>query len=183
MPQLAVWFHGDALDLRADKIQNIIGFKCHNCLNKRPPVCPHPYPTGSSKGDFVSENDAEAECNVEDSNGFPHPDDRSADRKSRSNDEPMDILLTVNIEKQSSGSMPKSDKHVDLKFNKKIILGNDSVEQGGSKEKVPKYVENESAISKSDVVVKEAEFSPLVHNLVNDLTNRGSGICSKESSF
>ncbi|KAL3850928.1 hypothetical protein ACJIZ3_012810 [Penstemon smallii] len=36
-----VWFHGDALDLTEDKIDHLIGFKCHKCLNKRPPVCPH----------------------------------------------------------------------------------------------------------------------------------------------
>ncbi|KAI3461148.1 hypothetical protein Pfo_017811 [Paulownia fortunei] len=164
-----VWFHGDALDLRDDKIRNIIGFKCHNCLNKRPLICPHHCPTGSNKAELVSVNNAETECNVEDSDGLPHPDDRSTDRKSQSNDESKRILLAVNIEKQSSGSMPMSDqKHKDLASNEKILLGNDSVELGGSKGDVLNSVENESAISKSDMIGKEAEFSPLMHNVVTD---------------
>ncbi|KAL7084603.1 hypothetical protein ACP275_14G232700 [Erythranthe tilingii] len=36
-----VWFHGDALGLTADKINHIFGFKCHNCLEKRPLICPN----------------------------------------------------------------------------------------------------------------------------------------------
>ncbi|KAL3828221.1 hypothetical protein ACJIZ3_017023 [Penstemon smallii] len=51
-----VWFHGDALDLRDDKIENLIGFKCHNCLNKMPPVCPHYNSAGGHKAELVSEN-------------------------------------------------------------------------------------------------------------------------------
>ncbi|KAK6144076.1 hypothetical protein DH2020_020896 [Rehmannia glutinosa] len=58
-----VWFHADALGLGADKIRNIIGFKCHHCLNKRTPICPHHCPTGRN--------------NMEESAGLPHPDDRS----------------------------------------------------------------------------------------------------------
>ncbi|XP_051118610.1 LOW QUALITY PROTEIN: DDT domain-containing protein PTM-like [Andrographis paniculata] len=50
------WFHGDALNLTADKIEHIISFKCHMCLDKRPPLCPHHFPVGSTKGEFVSEN-------------------------------------------------------------------------------------------------------------------------------
>ncbi|EPS59031.1 hypothetical protein M569_15781, partial [Genlisea aurea] len=34
-----VWFHGDAVGLSADKLENVIEFKCHHCLNKTSPVC------------------------------------------------------------------------------------------------------------------------------------------------
>ncbi|XP_022847458.1 DDT domain-containing protein PTM isoform X1 [Olea europaea var. sylvestris] len=35
------WFHGDAFNLKAEKVEKLIGFKCHKCLYKNPPVCPH----------------------------------------------------------------------------------------------------------------------------------------------
>ncbi|KAG8388962.1 hypothetical protein BUALT_Bualt02G0179800 [Buddleja alternifolia] len=88
-----VWFHGDALNLRADKIENLIGFKCHKCLNKRPPVCPHHFPTGV---ELVSENKNEKECIGVDSNGLTRSVDRSADLKSQSIDKSKDVFLTVN---------------------------------------------------------------------------------------
>ncbi|KAL0459149.1 UNVERIFIED_CONTAM: DDT domain-containing protein PTM [Sesamum latifolium] len=166
-----VWLHGDALGLTADKIENLIGFKCHTCLNKRPPVCPHHCQTGSSKAELVSENNTKTECTGEDWN-CTHPDDRSADQKSHSTDESKDMLLTVDREKQSSGSMLDSDqKDDDFTLSEKILLGNDSVELGEKKEGVLNAVETESTIRDSDMV-KEAEYLPLTHNLVkNGLTN------------
>lgn len=35
------WFHGDALDLKMEQVDRLIGFKCHNCLKRNPPCCPH----------------------------------------------------------------------------------------------------------------------------------------------
>ncbi|XP_027163771.1 DDT domain-containing protein PTM [Coffea eugenioides] len=35
------WFHGDALDLKMEQVGRLIGFKCHNCLKRNPPCCPH----------------------------------------------------------------------------------------------------------------------------------------------
>ncbi|KAL0419529.1 UNVERIFIED_CONTAM: DDT domain-containing protein PTM, partial [Sesamum radiatum] len=125
-----VWLHGDALGLTADKIENLIGFKCHTCLNKRPPVCPHHCQTGGSKAELVSENNTKTEFTGEDSN-CTHPDERSADQKPHSTDESKDMLLTVDREKQSSGSMLDSDqKDNDFTLSEKILLGNDSVELG-----------------------------------------------------
>lgn len=37
----AGWFHGDAFGLNAENVSNLIGFKCHNCRKRTPPVCPH----------------------------------------------------------------------------------------------------------------------------------------------
>ncbi|KAK4419608.1 DDT domain-containing protein PTM [Sesamum alatum] len=168
-----VWLHGDALGLTADKIENLIGFKCHTCLKKRPPVCPHHCQTESSKAELVSEHNTKTECTGEDSN-CTHPDDRSADRKSHPNDESKDMFLTVDMEKQLSGSMLKSDqKDNDFTLSEKILLGNDSVELGEKNEGVLNAVETESTFRDSDMV-KEAEYLPLTHNLVkNGLTNNG----------
>ncbi|KAI3450013.1 hypothetical protein Pfo_006678 [Paulownia fortunei] len=167
-----VWFHGDALDLRAGEIEKLIGFKCHTCLHKRPAVCPHPCPTGSNKAELVSENNNNTECTGEDSTCLAHPNDRSAYQKSHSNEESKDIFLTVNMEKRWSGSMPESDQiDKDFTSSEKILLGNDSIELGEKKEEALDAVETESTIPNSDMV-KEAECSPLTHNLVkNGLTN------------
>ncbi|KAL8129369.1 hypothetical protein V2J09_018524 [Rumex salicifolius] len=35
------WYHGDAFDLDTEIIKSLIGFRCHVCLEKSPPVCPY----------------------------------------------------------------------------------------------------------------------------------------------
>lgn len=35
------WYHGDAFGLDEQKIGNVIGFRCHECCKRTPPVCPH----------------------------------------------------------------------------------------------------------------------------------------------
>ena len=37
----AAWFHGDAFGLDQTKIDKLIGFRCHTCRKRMPPVCPH----------------------------------------------------------------------------------------------------------------------------------------------
>lgn len=37
----AVWFHGDAFGLDQTKIDILIGFRCHICRKRMPPICPH----------------------------------------------------------------------------------------------------------------------------------------------
>lgn len=73
---LAVWFHGDALNLTADRIEHIIGFKCYTCLQKRPPVCPHQFPTGNG-----------TEHTGEDADSLVHVEDGSTDQLPYSNNE------------------------------------------------------------------------------------------------
>lgn len=83
---IAVWFHGDALDLTAEKIRHLIGFRCHNCLKKRPLICPLECPSGSKKAKLVvSVRNAETDCNVEDTGDYPGYG--SGHRKSYSTDE------------------------------------------------------------------------------------------------
>ncbi|KAI3664245.1 hypothetical protein L6452_44728 [Arctium lappa] len=38
------WYHGDAFGLQDEHIGVIIGFKCHKCRERAPPVCPHLHP-------------------------------------------------------------------------------------------------------------------------------------------
>ncbi|XP_071704699.1 DDT domain-containing protein PTM-like [Rutidosis leptorrhynchoides] len=35
------WYHGDAFGLKEEHIGVIISFKCHNCRERAPPICPH----------------------------------------------------------------------------------------------------------------------------------------------
>lgn len=43
------WYHGDAFGLRDEHISVIIGFKCHKCRERAPPICPHLNPVTESK--------------------------------------------------------------------------------------------------------------------------------------
>ncbi|XP_043724576.1 DDT domain-containing protein PTM-like [Telopea speciosissima] len=35
------WFHGDAFGLTGEKLGSILGFRCHRCRHRNPPLCPH----------------------------------------------------------------------------------------------------------------------------------------------
>ncbi|KAL7113497.1 hypothetical protein ACP275_04G064700 [Erythranthe tilingii] len=149
-----VWFHGDALNLGAGEIGNLIGFKCYTCLNKKPPVCPHHCSTGSNKAELILENNTNTERSVE-----------------NSNNESNDLFLTVNMEKQSSESISVSDqKDKEFPSSENILLPNDFVEKKGE---ALNAVETEANIHNSDMVKKD-ESLPLTQNLVEDgLTNNG----------
>ncbi|GER55040.1 PHD-finger and DNA binding domain-containing protein [Striga asiatica] len=67
-----VWLHFDALNPRAGEIENIIGFKCHLCLHKRPPLCPHPCPIENKDG-LITERKTDTECTMEKSNCLTDP--------------------------------------------------------------------------------------------------------------
>lgn len=43
------WYHGDAFGLKEEHMGIIIGFKCHKCRERAPPVCPHLHPVTESK--------------------------------------------------------------------------------------------------------------------------------------
>ncbi|KAH6755779.1 hypothetical protein C2S53_009907 [Perilla frutescens var. hirtella] len=78
-----VWCHGDALDIGSGKMENIIGFKCHNCLNKRPHVCPHQQDDdGSLEDETISEysggDDWGEDAESEDGSTFEYDDDSEA---------------------------------------------------------------------------------------------------------
>ncbi|GER40759.1 PHD-finger and DNA binding domain-containing protein [Striga asiatica] len=96
-----VWFHVDALNPRAGEIENVIGFKCHLCLNKRPPLCPHPCPIENDKDELISEKKTNTECTKENSNCSAKLSDKSACRKSHYS-ESKDECMAVNFEKQPS---------------------------------------------------------------------------------
>lgn len=178
----ADWFHGDALDLGADKIESVIGFKCHTCLNKAPPTCPHQCPAESSKLEIISGNCAKIECTVEGPHCLPNPENGLAYQRSHFNDKSTDTLSTVNMEKQLQGSVHESDlKDGDLEMADKILLGSDgSIELGGKKGVVSSPLETESTIQNSDMI-REAECRTIIHDLVeNGIThNEKSDVSSK----
>ncbi|KZV56457.1 hypothetical protein F511_08355 [Dorcoceras hygrometricum] len=145
-----VWFHGDALDLSADKFLNLIGFKCHKCLNRTSPVCPYHSPPKINSTEPIPENNAETGCTEEDYK-----------------DEMKNASLNLVSEQQSPGLMSESDqKKKYLALDEKILQSNVSVDE--RKQEVFNAVESESAISVSDLVDKEAEFSPITNNLVEN---------------
>lgn len=36
-----MWFHAEAFGLSSENIDKLIGFRCHMCRQRNPPVCPH----------------------------------------------------------------------------------------------------------------------------------------------
>ncbi|KAL8545103.1 hypothetical protein ACS0TY_005342 [Phlomoides rotata] len=163
------WFHGDALDLRADTIENLIGFKCYTCLKKSPPACPHHCSSGSQK---LSEHKTKTETTGEVSDCLTHPEDRSA-----LNDNSMNTYMAINMEKQLPESLPEeAQKDGDFTSSEKILLENGSVKLDERKGELLNTVETQSTIPN-----EEAECSPLLQNLSkNGLTDQEhSGICSR----
>lgn len=49
----ADWYHGEAFGLDAKKISMLIGFRCHICRKRSPPVCPYVRATRSLKSRVV----------------------------------------------------------------------------------------------------------------------------------
>ncbi|CAJ1933950.1 unnamed protein product [Sphenostylis stenocarpa] len=58
------WFHGDAFGLNMENVRQLIGFKCHVCLDRTAPICPHMKINGLSH----PESNAANECAEELSN-------------------------------------------------------------------------------------------------------------------
>ncbi|KHN05492.1 Nucleosome-remodeling factor subunit BPTF [Glycine soja] len=58
------WFHGDAFGLNVENARQLIGFKCHVCLDRTAPICPHLKVNALS----CTESNAAIECGEELSN-------------------------------------------------------------------------------------------------------------------
>lgn len=103
------WFHGDAFGLKAENINNLIGFKCHKCRNRTPPVCPHFHSTRSDEvqsGEL--KNDVGSECGDEVSNAIALPSEAVEKQTSRTVEESKKLTLTgVSIQKElHTGTVP-----------------------------------------------------------------------------
>lgn len=68
----AEWFHGDAFGLNPENIDKLVGFRCHVCRKRDPPICPHVLTVKSEVSQLVVETQSNAvvECN-EVSNAVP----------------------------------------------------------------------------------------------------------------
>ncbi|KAF5730840.1 DNA binding zinc ion binding DNA binding putative isoform 3 [Tripterygium wilfordii] len=62
------WFHGEAFGLNAENVSLLIGFRCHACLKRTSPVCPHMRNMGIKGSQLgVGQNAigcSEEECNI-----------------------------------------------------------------------------------------------------------------------
>lgn len=61
----ADWFHGDAFGLEAKDVGNLIGFKCHKCRNRAPPICPQMHSARNDGGKLGRSSAAVIEHNKE----------------------------------------------------------------------------------------------------------------------
>lgn len=67
----ADWFHGDALDLKMEQINRLIGFKCHKCLKKIPSCCPHLHATRIEGANLVGLDNNEGIDSIHEETSFP----------------------------------------------------------------------------------------------------------------
>lgn len=58
------WYHGDAFGLDDEKMHKLMGFRCHECRKRAPPICPYGPTMKRSKSAEV-QNDAAFECSEE----------------------------------------------------------------------------------------------------------------------
>lgn len=69
MVYYAEWFHGDAFGLTLENINKLIGFRCHVCRKRDPPICPHVLVVKTDVSQLVeAQGDAVVECNDEEPN-------------------------------------------------------------------------------------------------------------------
>ncbi|KAJ6691956.1 PHD FINGER FAMILY PROTEIN [Salix purpurea] len=69
------WFHGDAFGLDMENINKLIGFRCHMCLQKTPPVCPHVATTSHEVEGAELQKDVVTELPKEETVGILHPEE------------------------------------------------------------------------------------------------------------
>lgn len=93
------WFHGNAFDPRGENICRLVGFKCHKCLKKNPPLCPH-FDAGRKESEVVgSHSDTAAKVLI---------DERSREPAIQSTSIKIDLHL--NFESQSLSTAAENGK-------------------------------------------------------------------------
>lgn len=77
------WFHGDAYGINVRNKRKLIGFRCHGCTGKTPPLCPH---KPATKREEASEL-VETECNNVAQSREKVNDDKSPENESDSSED------------------------------------------------------------------------------------------------
>ncbi|KAA8528057.1 hypothetical protein F0562_035074 [Nyssa sinensis] len=111
------WFHGDAFGLSVGNIGNVIGFKCHKCRNRTPPLCPHANGIGSDEAQLdESKNNAGIECSEEMSDNVALPNVVLVKQKSHSDEESKKLSLVGESSHKESqaGTVPNLNQTVVL---------------------------------------------------------------------
>ncbi|XP_024027304.1 DDT domain-containing protein PTM isoform X2 [Morus notabilis] len=66
------WFHADAIGIHPENIDIVIGFRCHTCCERTPPVCLHSVTMQSDVSQLAEvQNTAAVDCTEEVSNTVP----------------------------------------------------------------------------------------------------------------
>uniref|UniRef100_A0A5B6ZI79 DDT domain-containing protein PTM n=1 Tax=Davidia involucrata TaxID=16924 RepID=A0A5B6ZI79_DAVIN len=106
------WFHGDAFGLSVGNVGNLIGFRCHKCCNRTPPICPHVYGMRSNGAQLDElKNNVGIKCAKEVSD-VTLPNEVLVMQKSHSDDESKKLILIdeSSQKEQQSGTVPNSNQ-------------------------------------------------------------------------
>uniref|UniRef100_A0A5B6ZGD5 PHD-type domain-containing protein n=1 Tax=Davidia involucrata TaxID=16924 RepID=A0A5B6ZGD5_DAVIN len=106
------WFHGDAFGLSVGNVGNLIGFRCHKCCNRTPPICPHVYGMRSNGAQLDElKNNAGIKC-AEEVSDVTLPNEVLVMQKSHSDDESKKLILIdeSSQKEQQSGTVPNSNQ-------------------------------------------------------------------------
>ncbi|XP_057955453.1 DDT domain-containing protein PTM isoform X2 [Malania oleifera] len=166
------WFHGDAFGLDVENIDNLIGFRCHKCCKRSPPVCPHLQVLKSDVAQFDEmKSKAGPMCVQEVSTVISPPSEQlvagpssNQDSMTKSNLEEGKEHLPANEQKadanQNSGC---KDLKPDLLCEPSGSLILEENTNSSGKESVA-VVDVELSASKPDVDVLDMELKSLAHN-------------------
>lgn len=107
------WYHGDAFGLHAENIGKLIGFKCHVCRDRVPPVCPHVQDTkndGARFDDGEGLDGANQKCQSDELVQDVQNDEcEESIRKEQHQSLLSESRLELNLIKNSQGNDLKSD--------------------------------------------------------------------------
>ncbi|KAI7982633.1 DDT domain-containing protein PTM [Camellia lanceoleosa] len=190
------WFHGDAFGLGVENIDNLIGFKCHKCRDRTPPICPHFHRKTIDEALLVElNNTAGTECAEEVSNIVAIPTEGEEEHKFHTGDESKKLWLgkdpelgtvpdsndlnaknshlPVSVEQKGEAiQIPSEAFRPDLSMesNEHVSLEENMTDLGtvhiGA---VTTFFETEFPLSKSDVDVRDTEMVSVGHdNAEND---------------
>ncbi|XP_058199224.1 DDT domain-containing protein PTM [Rhododendron vialii] len=165
------WFHGDAIGLGVENISNLIGFRCHECRNREPPVCPHLHSSKTDRTQSGESNHMEIECAEEVSNVTAPPTEVLEENKSHTDEESKNIHLNDDY------SHKDQESEIFLKSNQ-LEAENEHLAQNGTENSIRNssmesnehvsLVESASDIDRGDIEavtdVIDTEMALLAHN-------------------
>ncbi|KNA22597.1 hypothetical protein SOVF_030890 [Spinacia oleracea] len=160
------WFHGDAFGLSKENIEYLMGFKCHVCRERNPPVCPFIEDSRDGNSPFI-----EATCEARDAQGSS---EAVAARKETV--EGSSGLLEVDTERNCDGTLDQDENQM---LNSESGVENRPLT---SKDVAPCSVDNDSLFIEASSVAQDTPSLPVVVAVQKETVEGSSGLLEVHTS-